>query len=362
MLKHRQPRLGFTLIELLLVIAIIGLLFSLMMPAIQSAREAASRTKCANNQKQLGTAFLQFEALNKVFPSSTTMRITGPIADGPQLELHNFVLDLLPFLEEDSLRALYNPKKLFSSPENAEAIATVLDIGICPSSPRVDPVTSHEFVPSKAVASSTRRKLSVLFDKLDEMYTASYRGAAIDYSIPLLVEDGFAENFGYTFRPGQNGLRTIFPSPFGQDGSKSLARLIGLTNKPGVVELKVQTRSKEITDGLAHTFILTEVSGHPEHWRHGEVLPGSEALPSAWAAQMGFEISGWRFRGEKRKAKMMCVMQCDNEDEIYSFHPDGVNFLFADGHVAFLSSDTEPRVIMAAASRAEGDNTAVDSP
>lgn len=98
-------RLGFTLVELLVVIAIIGILIALLLPAVQAAREAARRSHCANNLKQLGLALLNYESARKVFPSREQGTRGGDIYQSNHGMLSAIVL-LLPYMEQEGLAKL----------------------------------------------------------------------------------------------------------------------------------------------------------------------------------------------------------------------------------------------------------------
>ena len=105
---------GFTLVELLVVIAIIGVLVAMLLPAIQASREAARRAQCANHEKQLALAALNYESVHGVLPSAGLAKVRqdpkypnigAEIFDpGGGVKL-SWVVLLLPFLEEDSLYA-----------------------------------------------------------------------------------------------------------------------------------------------------------------------------------------------------------------------------------------------------------------
>ena len=100
----RRNVCGFTLVELLVVIAIIAILIGLLLPAIQSAREAARRMQCANNQKQTGIALLNFETQYGHFPAG----ITGEheTADGRVIwQGFTAFVQILPFLEQGMVQS-----------------------------------------------------------------------------------------------------------------------------------------------------------------------------------------------------------------------------------------------------------------
>jgi prepilin-type N-terminal cleavage/methylation domain-containing protein len=93
----RRHHVGFTLIELLVVIAIIAVLIALMLPAVQAAREAARRSQCVNNLKQLGLAVMNYESTHGALPPGTKYQVWG-----------SWMLFVLPYLEKGAQFNSYN--------------------------------------------------------------------------------------------------------------------------------------------------------------------------------------------------------------------------------------------------------------
>jgi prepilin-type N-terminal cleavage/methylation domain-containing protein len=133
-LTTRRARPGFSLVELLVVIAIIGILISLLLPAVQSAREAASRTQCANNLHQIGLAIHVYENQYKHLPPSRALATESP----------SWAWLILPNLEQQALYNTWGPGQpypgltpgQFTAQQQAAAgkiLSTTLPVYFCPS-------------------------------------------------------------------------------------------------------------------------------------------------------------------------------------------------------------------------------------
>jgi prepilin-type N-terminal cleavage/methylation domain-containing protein len=123
---------AFTLVELLVVIAIIGILVALLLPAIQSAREAARRTQCINHLKQFGLALQNYHSANKSFPQ-------GAIMETPTQVYANANASLLPYFEEAALHSIYNQNKPWEG-QGPGVAETPISIFKCPSSGATNPI------------------------------------------------------------------------------------------------------------------------------------------------------------------------------------------------------------------------------
>jgi prepilin-type N-terminal cleavage/methylation domain-containing protein len=302
--QSRRPT-GFTLIELLVVMAIIAVLIGLLLPAVQKVRETASRTKCGNNLKQIGLALHNYHDVKRAFPPSGT---------GAPLKEHDWVAFILPFIEQDNLARKYKWDVDWDAAGNKDVIAVQLKILQCPSTPT------------------------------DNRTSAAANGpaATTDYGAPTGLGPGLKSNLGY-----KSGVKTqgvLSPSP---------------TNPPAALG--------RIPDGASQTFLIGEDAGRPDFWvRTG---PGPDTLPSQdgnagvtngqvkgapWAdPQSDIPIHG--FTGDGLTAPGPCVINCTNNNEVFSFHRVGALFVFADGSVRFLSNETPTRVVAALVTMAGGE-------
>lgn len=312
-------RHAFTLIELLVVIAIIAILVALLVPAVQKVREAAARTQCINNLKQMGLALHNYESSYKTFPAGSS----GPAstATPPPPYRHGWVAFTLPWIDQENVFRAYDMNSSWYDPPNAAVIQIPLKVYHCPSAEFGRTATSRSSVYGVRTA------------------------AAWDYANVNVS----------SYAPGYSGTANA-------------------DRRKGVMNDREASTIPLITDGLSNTLMVSECANRPQLWVRGQlrtdilaetsnspvgnVGPG-EVTGGVWAEhQKTVSVGGATPDGLKTIGGGPCAINCTNDWEIYSMHSGGANGLFADGTVRFLGASMSIEMLAALCSRA-GNETVV---
>lgn len=298
-----RTRHGFTLIELLVVIAIIGVLIALLLPAVQKVREAANRTSCANNLKQLGLACHNYESAYKRFPPG----YLGPIPNEQeygaavnQIQHVGLLVYLLPYVEQDNIyRQLridfdinHQGPAWYINPTNWQLAQTRIKLFECPSD---------------NVGDDTPTQGTIL-----AFHCFNYKADLVPNT------DDNTDGVGFSLDPSD-------PTVIGRTNYAGCAGLAGRgtslywSNYEGIFTNRSRTTFASILDGTSNTLLLGEFTGGQQNgqrlyarsWMCSGVVPSWEGLP-----------------GDGQDPLSPPVFE--------SKHPGVVQFCFADGSVRSL--------------------------
>jgi len=298
-----NQRHGFTLVELLVSIAIIGILIALLLPAVQAAREAARRTACANNLKNLGLASQNYHDNQGTFPPGAVGPLTPAFPQFAGLTSHGLGTFLLPYLEQQPLASQYRWDVSWSDPPNQPVVNVQLKIWQCPSAQA-----------NRIMDGSLTTVMPPGGNPFDG--TAACGDYAGMGSIDRVLE--------------QSGL--IDPSGGPRDPRGYLE---------GVFPVNAARRLADILDGSSQTVMIAECAGRPQLWRRGGPVPNTWLTGGPWASRNLFFGRGATQDGKAFYGS--CAVNCTNDREVFSFHPSGAYAVFADGSVHFLKANLDIR-------------------
>jgi prepilin-type N-terminal cleavage/methylation domain-containing protein/prepilin-type processing-associated H-X9-DG protein len=308
-MKRRRP--GFSLIELLVVIAIIAILVAILLAALQKVRAAAESASCRNKMKQLALAVHHHETDRGSFPRGWTYFVlSSESADGKEYWPHSVFTFLLPYLEMGPEASRYRFDIHWSSATNLMLSGRDKHVFMCSS------------VPVNRAAASP-----------------SFSGAT-DYCISESIGLPFMSELGFsTTDPRDLRIRGLFPSP--------------RPPMPGPRKFQPDAlKSSDVTDGLSQTFMFFECAGRPIRYLKGGIVdPSMGVIGHRWADPLcGITIQAW----------CGSMINCHNDNEIFSFHPGGANFAMADGSVHFIRQTIRPKTFQALFTSMNGDTPGDD--
>lgn len=346
-LKHRGERAGLSLIELLVVISIVGLLLTLVLPAVQVARESNRRMNCANNLRQVGAAMLHFEQANSRLPSGgegTDYSVTPPAT---VFELQSTFTRVVTYLEESYLSAQINPAFAYNDaawPDNPLAAKTVVPNFLCPSGPTrmrdPDGYGMTDYMPTVYTdidpQSGTRNPLK------------RAKGALQLGGTPVAkIVDGMSLTIAIAEDAGRNwegySPHTISPAP---DPVFSGGMALVWNGSSQMTYAQWCLAHKLASGGLPPGDSPTP-SGHRamNRWAEPASAGGVSGQANSTPTNLVPPINGNAAPLGGPPNCPWSQLNCGPSEEIWSWHPSGANVLMCDGSVTFVRGHIDPRVL-----------------
>jgi prepilin-type N-terminal cleavage/methylation domain-containing protein len=343
-MSKKSFRKAFTLIELLVVIAIIAVLIALLLPAVQQAREAARRTQCKNNMKQMGLAAHNYESSFSRFPTAGEGYNTG-LVNSKYIFPVSFFTAALPYIDQANVYNSMNMSAHYSSVLNRNAAgkplaATKITSFLCPSNAvnAADtigygltdymPIAYVDLAPTGGTATQP-------IAGLRDPSTAAGMGSARDSAFGLFC------NKMADITDGTSNTVCIF-----EDAGRTSIQVTG------------GRYSQSQLIGGAPTWDPTHMCGDgtktcPNRWADGDTGNGVSGPPNALTAPIGIINQNSTPIGGPAGCPWT-VNNCGPNDEPFSFHTDGCHALLADGSVRFISQNIDTDTIRKLSDRADG--------
>jgi prepilin-type N-terminal cleavage/methylation domain-containing protein/prepilin-type processing-associated H-X9-DG protein len=364
-------RTGFTLVELLVVITIIGILVSLLLPAVNAAREAAHRAQCANNCKQLGLACNQYHVSFKKFPPSSVWR-NGANLDPSQIEsqsgnsinrYENWVILILPQMDQANLRRTFVTDQFGNLGITATPNGTQSPLGGAGTNTTVDNAGTTAMQQSNAQARATN--LEIMLCPSDPYNRTPFDGTTDPSgSAKNMNQGGPWARGNYAANAAPNGYMTYTTQTVqgASPSGSSNPGYSGWANRwvRGIMGANASCRIDDIRDGTSNTILLAEIragltsfdprgvwamSGSSSAlWAEGCVgtdygpnsTQGGDTIPNCTDVQSAIGSAT-----KLVQLRMPCATGNLTQQTARSMHPGGVNVCFADGSVHFIPDSIE---------------------
>lgn len=335
------PRRGFTLVELLVVIAIIGILIGMLLPAVQQVREAARRSACQNNVRQLALASINFESANMHFPTA------GDCSDGywdanrqqtPIYEIENigWAYQILPFMEQNILADRRSTSGIWLG--GAPAIAEQsIPLFVCPS--RGQRVSLNQFF-------------------LFPIMLSDYAGMGGGWTNEFGGVDGWGLTFSSNSDPSPTEFNTTWTGIIAKGGH------VNTSQSPARVKVYPKIGFGAIADGSSNTILFMEKAANSKFysftatqwsdwWETGIYHNADwssmriccrEFPNDPWGGWRGFDCGLWS-DGDERPDNVQESSGRTREMGFGSAHPGGVTSAFGDGSVHNVSMNAQLDIV-----------------